>query len=386
MVSQVRAAVIAGPYQVETRHFPYPKLPDGSMLMKMEMSGICGSDKHSYKGESLLYGGAIRESHIKYPVLPGHENVGIVAEITPRARHELEFYHQELKEGDRVVMCCDVRCGHCYECRNSWGFGWCDNFWSYGLLKSCDEPPHLWGGWSEYMYIPPEVHVYKVPDGMPPEVAVLAEPFACTVSLDKLKDFAAQPSEGFCAGDTVVALGLGPIGLLHVAKARILGAGTIIGIDRSPLRLNMAKKFSADYLINAEQTTPAERIERIKELTHGRGADVVIDCVGIPDVLTEGLEMLGNGGFFLEEGAFVDIGSVDINPHRHILAKNARIVGMVNHSYTAYYSSMRLMQRFGELYGFPFDKLVSHQFKIEQAEEAIIKSMDLDSLKVVVTP
>jgi L-iditol 2-dehydrogenase len=308
---QVRAAVIAQPHKVETRRFPYPKLEDGAMLIKMEMSGICGSDKHCYKGEDLLYAGSLRESRIRYPVIPGHENVGIVADITPTARREREYYHQELKEGDRVVHSVQYACGHCYECRNGWGFVWCDNYWNYGLLKSCAEPPHLWGGWSEYVYIPPHgIEVYKVPEGMPPEVACLAEPFTCTVSLDKAKDFAAQPSEGFCAGDTVVVLGTGPLGLLLVAKSRILGAGTIIAVDRSPMRLQMAREFSADHLINVDETTSEERIQIVKDLTHGRGADLVIDGAGIPEALVEGLEMLGNGGVFIEEAAYVDIGSV----------------------------------------------------------------------------
>ena len=384
MDDQVRAAVIAQPRRVETRHFPYPKLEDGAMLMKMEMSGICGSDKHSYKGESLMYAGTLRETHIQYPVIPGHENVGIVAELTPKARRELEFYHQELKEGDRVVMCCDVMCGYCYDCRNTWGFTWCDNFWTYGLTRSCDEPPHLFGGWAEYMYITPGTFVYKVPEGMSPEVAVLAEPFACTFGLDRVRDFGSQPSEGFCAGDTVVVLGLGPIGLLHAAKARMLGAGTIIGIDLSPYRLEMGKEFSIDHTINANETTSEERIRIVKDLTHGRGADVVLDVVGMPEVLVEGLEMLGNGGVFIEEGAFVDIGSVEINPHRHILAKNARIIGMVNHSFPHYYTGMQLMQRYGKW--FPFNKLVTHKFQIEDAEQAILTSMDLNSMKVVITP
>ena len=384
MSELVRAAVIAGSYRVETRSYPYPKLEDGAMMVKMEMSGICGSDKHSYKGEDLLYAGSLRESRIQYPVIPGHESVGIVAELTPKARHQLEFYHKELKEGDRVVWSCETWCGHCYEDRNSWGFIWCDETKNCGLTRSCDEPPHLWGGWAEYSYIPPETFVYKVPDGMSPEVACLSEPFACTVSLDKAKDFAAQPSEGFCSGDTVVVLGVGPIGLLHVAKARILGAGTIIAVDRSLSRLEMAKEFSADHLINVDETTSEERIQIVKDLTHGRGTDVVVDVVGIPNVLVEGLEMLGNGGVLLEEGAFVDMGTVPISPHRHILAKNVRILGMAGQSITNYYPALRLMERYGEW--LPFDKLVSHKYKIEDAEEGILKSMDLDSLKVVITP
>jgi threonine dehydrogenase-like Zn-dependent dehydrogenase len=384
VVESVRAAVMAGPRKVETRHFPYPRLEDGAMLMKMEMSGICGTDKHSYKGESTLFAGTLRERRIQYPVVPGHENVGIVAEITPKARHELEFYHQELKEGDRVVMCCDYRCGHCYECRNTWGFTWCNNWETYGLTLSCEKPPHLFGGWSEYMYIIPGIYVYKVPDGMPPEVAVLTEPFTCTWGMDRIRDFASQPSEGFCTGDTVVILGLGPNGLLHTAKARMLGAGNIIGIDLSPFRLAMAKQFSADHVINASETTSEERIQMVKDLTQGRGADVVLEAVGNPKVLVEALEMLGNGGVLIEEGAFVDIGSVEINPHRHILAKNARIIGMGTHSFPHYYEAMDMMQRFRDT--FPFDRVVTHKFKIEDAEQAILKSMELDSMKVVITP
>jgi len=382
---QVRAAVIVEPYKVETWNFPYPKLEDGSMLIKMEMSGICGSDKHSYKGEDLLYAGTNREARLKYPLLPGHENVGYVAELTPKAKHEREFYHQELNVGDRVVHTCEYACGYCYECRNKWGLVWCDNYWNYGLLKSCEEPPHLWGGWSEYLYIPPHgIDVFKVPDTLPSEVALLAEPFGCTIGLDKAKDFAAQPSEGFCSGDTVVILGTGPLGLLHVAKARILGAGTIIAIDRSPMRLQMAREFSADHVINVDETTSAERIQIVKDLTGGRGADVLVDGVGNPDVVVEGLEMLGHGGVFLEVGAYIELGTADINPHRHILAKNLRIIGVVGQSPTSYYPSMHLMDRYAEW--FPFHKLVTHKYKIEQAEEAILKSMDLDSLKVVVEP
>ena len=184
--------------------------------------------------------------------------MGIVAELTPKARHELEFYHQELKEGDRVVMCCDVMCGHCYSAATA-GDSRCDNFWTYGLTRGCEQPPHLFGGWAEYMYITPGTFVYKVPEGLPPEIAVLTEPFACTFGLDRIRDFASQPSEGFCAGDTVVILGLGPIGLLHTAKARMLGAGQIIGIDRSSYRLAMGKEFTADHLINADETTSEER-------------------------------------------------------------------------------------------------------------------------------
>ena len=384
MTDKVKAAVIAEPGKVETSYFPYPKLEEGAMLMKMEMSGICGTDKHSYKGETHLYAGTQREQFTSYPLIPGHENVGTVAEITEEARQRLEFYGQELKEGDRVVMCCDIMCGNCYECRNTFGFTWCNNFKTYGVNMSCEDPPHLFGGWAEYMYITPDVFVYKVPDDMPPEVALLTEPMACTYSLDKAKDFSAMPSEGFCSSDTVLIQGVGPIGLCHLVKAQILGAGEVIAIDRSEFRLDMATEFGADHVINAAETTAEERISLVRDLTHGRGPDVVVDCVGLPDVFIEGLEMLSNGGVFIEEGAFVETGTAPVSPHRHLLAKNARLLGMVNHAFTGYYPSMKLMQRFGKY--FPFEKIVTHRFKIEDAKAALLRSMELDSMKVVITP
>lgn len=384
MKNRIKAAVIAEPGEVETRYFPYPDLDQGALLMKMEMSGICGTDKHAFKGESHLYAGTQREQFISYPLIPGHENVGTIAEITDKARDKLEFYGRELKEGDRVVMCCDVMCGHCYECRNTFGFTWCNNFKTYGVTISCEEPPHLFGGWAEYMYITPDVFIYKVPEGMPPEVAVLAEPMACTYSLDKAKDFSAMPSEGFYSGDTVLILGVGPIGLVHLIKAQILGAGKMIAVDLSQFRLDMAKDCGADYLINAQETTVDERISAVKDLTDGRGADVVVDCVGMPDVFVEGLEMLSNGGVLIEEGAFVQTGTAEVSPHRHVLAKNARILGMVNHAFTGYYPSLELMQKYADQ--FPFESIVTHSYQIEEAEDALIKSMQHESMKVVITP
>jgi len=234
------------------------------------------------------------------------------------------------------------------------------------------------------MYIRPDTFVYKVPQGIPPRVAVLTELFACAWSLEKAKEFYAMDGEGFQAGGTVVVQGVGPLGIMHVIKARLMGAGEIIAIDKSAFRLALAQKCGAGVCINASDTTPEERIDQVRSLTNGRGANVVVECAGFADVVLEGLEMVQKGGVFLEPGNFVDTGTIEINPHRHLCAKNIRLIGASNHPVTAYAPALKLMQAYADL--IPFEELVTHEFPLEQAAEAMQKSLSPDSMKVVLAP
>ena len=384
MVRISRAAVMIGPGQMEVREYPLPDLEPGSMLMKMELSGICGTDKHSFKGETKQYAGTEGEADIPFPIIPGHENVGIVAEITDEAKTQLEYDGLPLKEGDRVTMAPDVVCGKCWACRHIHAFPWCENVWCYGTTRSCAPPPHLFGGFSEYIYITPETFVYKVPDGMLPEVAALTELMACSFNLDKAKEFSSLASEGFVSGDTVVIQGVGPLGFVHLIKAQLLGAGRVIAIDKSQYRLDMAKKFGADVTFNVNDTTSEQRIEEVKALTNGRGADLVVECIGFPEPVLEGIEMLRRGGMYLETGNFVETGTVPLSPHKHLCAKNIRLIGITNHPATGYHPSLLQMQKYGRIY--PFEQLVTHRYSLDRAAEAIEMSMSDDCLKVCIAP
>jgi len=384
MARNSRAAVMVGPRQMEVREYPLPDLVPGSMLMKMELSGICGTDKHTYQGETKQAAGTLTEVDVPFPIIPGHENVGIVAEITKEARTKLEYDGQILKEGDRVTMAPDVICGTCWSCRHIHAYPWCENNWCYGTTRTCAHPPHLFGGWSEYMYIAPEVFVYKVPDSLSPEAAVLTELMACSFNLDKAKEFSSLASEGFLSGDTVVIQGVGPLGFVHLIKAQLLGAGRVIAIDKSEYRLDMAKRFGADVTLNVTETTSEQRIDEVKALTSGRGADVVVECIGRPQPVLEGLEMLRQGGTYIETGNFVEAGTVEISPHRHLCAKNVRLIGITNHPATGYAPSLLQMQKYGRIY--PFEQVVTHRYPLDRAAEAIEKSMSDDSLKVVIAP
>ena len=234
------------------------------------------------------------------------------------------------------------------------------------------------------MYFKPGTFFYKVPENIPPKVAVLAELMACAASLDKLKDFSSYSIEGFTTGDTVVVFGVGPLGLLHLAKLGIMGAGKIICFDKSDYRLELAKKFGADLTINVDKTSQSERLKLIHSLTGGIGADVVLHMTNRPEPVIEGIEMLRRGGTLLEMGNFADTGEVSISMHRHVLSKNLRLIGLSNHPINAYGPSLKLFDKYAKQY--PFADLVTHEFGLDQADEAMQVSMSPQSGKVVINP
>jgi threonine dehydrogenase-like Zn-dependent dehydrogenase len=382
---KVKAAVMVKPGLIEIQEFMFPTLhEEGSMIIKMEMSGVCGTDKHTFEGRSKQYAGTPAETDTPFPIIPGHENVGIIEEIYQKSGKKFDFYGQELHVGDRITMCPDIVCGKCWYCRNTFGYPWCEQIKAYGNAYSSTQPPYLFGGWAEYMYVMPQTFVYRTPNGMEPKIAVLAELFTVSYAVDRAKEVYSLANEGFGAGNTVVIQGVGPMGLGCLFKSRILGAGDIIAIDKSEFRLNMAKGFGADYILNFGKTSAAERVTFVKDLTHGRGADVVVECAGSPAALVEGLEMLRKGGTYIEAGNFVDTGTVELNVNRYFCAKNVRLIGVSNHPFTHYGPVLDLMNRYSKQ--FPLDKVVTHRYKIDQAEAGLRKSVEPDTMKVVIEP
>ncbi len=384
MSETVAAAVMVAPGKLEIQHFPFPRLEEGAMLLRVEMCGICGTDKHTWRGENKQYAGVKgAESVTPFPIIPGHEIIGTVVEVNDRQAPRLDYDGEPVRPGDRVAICPDVICGECYGCRHSFAYPRCEHLRGYGNAFTSAEAPHLFGGWAEYMYVLPKAFVYKVPEGLPTRVAVMVELMAVAYNLDKAKEISHLSGEGFGFADTVVIQGVGPMGLCHLIKARMLGAGDIIAIDVSEYRLAMAKRFGADYTINAGTTSAEERIEYMRSLTHGRGADVVAECVGIPTVVPEGLEMLRTGGTYIEAGNFCDTGEVSISPHRHLCAKNVRLMGITNHPFTGYTPSMKMLHKHAAT--FPLESFVTHEFPLAEAEQALRKSMQPDCMKVVIS-
>jgi threonine dehydrogenase-like Zn-dependent dehydrogenase len=379
----VLAATLVEPGRYEIREYPLPDPAPGCVLVKMEVSGICGTDKHTYQGYAGQYGGGGAPRRVPFPIIEGHENVGTIAAIGGDAPYT-DFEGVTLKVGDRVIVGPNVSCGTCYYCRHDFPYYCCENTVDYGNNISARNPPHLFGGWSQYLYVVPGSFMVRVPDDLPSEIAVLTEIMAVTVGLDRGKQISAFPSESFLFDDSVVVLGTGPLGMCFVMKARMLGAGTIIAVDLSDYRLTFARKLGADHVIDASKTSESERLERVRELTHGRGADVLVECAGVPGAVREALDMLRLGGLMVEAGNFSDMGEIPISPHRHLCAKNVRILGVGGEEPAAYGPSMRQMARYMEHY--PLGEFVTHRFGLREVEAAMKQSMAADSMKVVIDP
>jgi threonine dehydrogenase-like Zn-dependent dehydrogenase len=378
-VQNVLAATLVEPGHYELREYPLPEPQPGCVLVKMELSGICGTDKHTFQGYTTQYGGR----SLEFPIIQGHENVGTVAAIGGDGQYT-DFEGIPLQVGDRVVVGANVCCGQCYYCRHDFPYYCCEKTADYGNNLSAKHPPHLFGGWSQYMYIVPGSFLVKVPDDLPSEVAVLAEIFAVSVGLDRAKQMSAFPNESFRFDDAVVVLGVGPLGMCFLMKARMLGAGKIIAIDLSQYRLDFAQRLGADYAIDAAQHSQAERLQIVKDLTHGRGADMVIECAGVPAAIPEALEMLRVGGLLIEAGNFSDLGEVTISPHKHLCAKNARVLSVGGEEPAAYGPGMRQMARYMRHY--PLREFVSHRFALKDVNAAMQQAVANDSMKVVLQP
>ena len=374
----VKAAVMVAPGKMELQHFPYPKPRKGAMVIEMEMSGICGTDKHAFKGEMVLYAGTEAEQRGVFPCVKGHENVGRIVEMNGPY---LDYDGRPLRVGDRVTMCPNIICQKCYYCRHVFGWPYCANNRTYGVYFPSHKWPHVTGGWAEYMYIFPGSFVYRVPEDMPVDIAVNIELMVVTNNVDRAKGYMEFASRGFGLMDTVLIQGVGAMGIAHLIKCRVLGAGDIIALDTSNHRLKFAKEFGADYTINAKKTTFKERLQMVRDLTDGRGADMVIETTGLATVLPEGLDLLRRGGTYLEAGNFVDSGETTINVHRHLAAKNVLLLGNTNHPNTEYYRTIKMMQRYKN--DFPWHKFTSHKFTLGQAQEALEFSLGDKALKVV---
>ena len=143
---KVKAVVMTGPGQVEWRELPYPDhLEEGAVVIKVEMSGICGTDKHAFDGDVTLYGGTETEQDMVYPSVHGHENAGIVFEMNGKGG-DIEYSGKELRIGDRVTNCPNVICGTCWYCRRIHAFPFCVNHQGIGMTYRSDVFPYITGG------------------------------------------------------------------------------------------------------------------------------------------------------------------------------------------------------------------------------------------------
>lgn len=262
----LKSCYILKPYQYELRESAIPEPESDQVQIKMMASGVCGSDVHIFRGENPL---------CKYPLIPGHENVGIVTKTGSGC--------SRLKVGDHVVVDLVISCGHCFPCRHG-RRNMCESLKVRG--SSAD------GGWREYWNVEEEF-VYKIADHIPWRDAALIEPLA-------IGEHAAVRA-GIQEDDTVFVLGSGTIGTIIVQTCALRGVKTVICCSRNDETLERAKLFGATHVINSKR----ENIpERVTEIPGGHGVTVAFDAACYPGSLS-GLfvpGLVGNAGRIVNMG------------------------------------------------------------------------------------
>ncbi len=374
------AAVMEEPGRIALRQSDVPDPEQGAVVIAIHLSGICGTDKHTFRGESRQYAGTNHERDLEYPLICGHENVGTVTAIGGQV---FASDGTEIRVGDRVVPGANVPCGRCYYCANDFPYYFCQDLEDYGNSLNLSRPPGLFGGWSQYLYLLPGTALFRVPDGLPDEVAVLTEVMAVTHGVDTaltLLGLQGASRSGFA----VAVLGVGPLGLCHLVKSRMLGAGFVAATDLLAGRLERAAAFGVDLALDAASTDVDERVAAILDATHGRGVDVALDCSGVPATFTEALRVVRTGGVVVEAGAFVDMGPVQVNPNSEICSRNVSVLGIGGERDTEYEPSMRLMA--ANLDRYPLRSIVSHILPLDRATDAVMLAQSGEAMQVALDP
>jgi threonine dehydrogenase-like Zn-dependent dehydrogenase len=366
---------MTGPGSIETRRFPVPEPEAGAVVMRVRLSGICGTDKHTFRGETDQYAGTPHARRIAYPLICGHENVGVV-EAT--GGEVIAADGTALRPGDRIVPGANVACGRCWYCRTGKPYYLCEQLEDYGNSLNVSRPPSLFGGWAELMYLLPGTPLFRVPADLPDELAVLTEVMAVTHGVES-----ARQLSGVDFGESVVVYGVGPLGLCHLIKSRLLGCGRLVAIDRLGSRLETAGALGATLTLDASLLDDDELVARVNEHTQ-HGADVVHDCSGVPQTFVNALRMTRPGGVVVESGAFVDLGPVEVNPNRDFCTRNVSVLGIGGEKASSYAPALELLSRNRDR--LPVDLLVTHKLRLEDAREALELSQREGAMKVVLDP
>ena len=373
-MSTMQTAIMTEPGHIELRDFPRPQIAADELLLKIERTGICGSDKHMYAGHMAL----------KFPVVPGHELVGTIAELGSEATENMAVIGGPVQEGDRVTTTPSSRvCGQCYYCLHMpQRPALCANRFVYGFVSS-ELAPAPRGGFSEYMHMASNSWVFKIPDDLPGEYAVLTEPAAvATRAVERaLGPGIPHIGEGLGMDKSVVVMGAGPIGQLVIAVLRHIGTEQIIATDLSPSRLDFARTMGAHHAINVGEGSPDERQQQICDLTHGVGPDIVIETAGVPIAFKESLDLVRRGGIVVEVGHFTDPGGVDIHPHV-VCFKDLDIRGMWAYPAMQFKTALSFLKNTDA----PLDKFITHRLPLGDIAQGIDITGGEGSMKVVIEP
>ena len=262
----MKAAMLYGVKDLRVEDVDMPGIGIGEVLVKIKAATTCGTDVKIYQRGYV-------EKIIKLPTIFGHEWAGEVVEVGD----DLDWP----KKGMRVRAGNSAPCLHCNMCQK-------------GKYNLCENMIWLWGAYAEYIKVPARtvlVNMQEIPSNVSFEEAAITEPLACVLH--------GVEEANVKLGDTVVVIGAGPIGLLHLLTVKKMGAEKVVVIDLVDERLNVAKELGADETINAGKENS---VEKVQQLTGGYGADIVIEAIGSPATWEQALRLARKGGTILEFG------------------------------------------------------------------------------------
>lgn len=337
------AMVQVGPKQLELREFPVPMLGNRDGLLRVERCGVCGTDVEQYDGDL---------SWIGYPVIPGHEPVGVIEEIGDEAASRWG-----VQPGDRVIVEAPIPCRQCEECATG-EFNNCRRQMTLGFTPLSTEPS-LYGGYAEYLYLHPNATLHRMSSDVPIDIAPFYNALGCGVHW-------ASDVGGVKLGDTVVILGSGQRGIACAMVAKTVGAATVImtGLPSDGQRLATAKQLGVDYTIDALNEDVRARVN---EITDGRLADVVIDVVPrTASTVADAVDLAK------PLGTIVIAGMKGENPVPGFLSdrvamKSLTIRGVRGKRSTSFPLAIQML----ESKAAPFELLRPRSYKLSEAEDAI---------------
>ena len=344
----MRAVTFQAPGEVLVEDVDEPKILDpGDAIVRIEASGICGSDLHIYHGRVQIEPG----------FTIGHEYVGSVIEVGSGVR--------DVGVGDRVLGCFQTACGRCWFCRRGM-FHKCDSSRTFGHGAALGALP---GTQAEQALVPnADLVLRKVPEGMSDDIALFAGDVMGT-------GYHAVAESGLAPGDVAAVLGLGPVGLCAVQAARAVGAAHVIAIDTVAERLAMAESFGAQAVHLSEGDPRAAA----REATAGRGVDVCVDAVGDPRALELALRLTRKCGTVQALGVYAERCEVHMGllwiKALNLRSGHANVIGHVD--------SVVAMMSAGLL---DPSALVTHHMNLDEAPEAYALYDRREALKIVLKP
>jgi len=347
------------------RDFEMQPLAEGEVLVKISAAGVCGSDVHMWRG---------KDPRTPLPMIPGHEGVGEIADVGGEKR---DLLGRPLKPGDKVMWERGVMCGKCYYCVVRKEPSLCPHRKTYGISFSCADPPHLRGCYAEYLHVMSGAHFIRIDDDIDPAVLVAASCSGATAA-HAIEVSRVRP------GDAALVVGPGPLGLFALAFALKAGASRVYvsGMEADKGRLDLAKEFGAAGTLCVGEMSAEERRELLLDATGGIGPNVVIDCSGSVRALGENLPLVAPGGTYSIPGIAEPREHLPIDLFAHIARKNVGLQGVwVSDTDHLWQAIQLVLAR-----DFPFEKLVTHRFALEDAMRGLEAVEKCEAVKAVLEP